>query len=78
MITFALLCVLYFLPTIVAARRGHGVTGVLLLNLLFGWTGIGWMAMMVWALLSAPRFAYVPVAYGSAYAGPRSTQWERF
>jgi purine-cytosine permease-like protein len=78
MITFALLCVLYFLPTIVAARRGHGVVGVLLLNLLFGWTGIGWAAIMVWALLSAPRFAYIPVGYGSPAMGGRSAQWERF
>lgn len=78
MITFTLLCVLYFLPTIVAARRGHGVVGVLLLNLLFGWTGIGWAAMMLWALLSPPRFVYVPVGYNPVCMGGRSAQWERF
>ncbi|SEB75703.1 superinfection immunity protein [Terriglobus roseus] len=78
MITFALLCVLYFLPSILAARRGHGVAGVLLLNLLFGWTGIGWAAMMVWALLSMPRSVYMPVPYGSPYIRGRCAQWERF
>jgi hypothetical protein len=78
MITFALLCILYFLPTILAARRGHGVLGILLLNLLFGWTVIGWAAMLVWALLSAPRLVYMPMAYGSPVMGGRSAQWERF
>lgn len=78
MITFTLLCVLYFLPTIVATRRGHGVVGVLLLNLLFGWTVIGWVAMMLWALLSAPRFAYIPVPYSAAYVSPGTNPWERF
>ncbi|AFL86798.1 hypothetical protein Terro_0455 [Terriglobus roseus DSM 18391] len=78
MITFTLLCVLYFLPTIVAVRRGHGVVGVLLLNLIFGWTGIGWAAMMLWAVFSMPRRVYIPVAYGSAYRCGPAAQWERF
>jgi TM2 domain-containing membrane protein YozV len=76
MITFALLVVLYFLPTIVASRRGHGIAGILVLNLLFGWTGIGWFAMLLWALLTPPRFAYVPVAY--AYPGTQYGNWQRF
>jgi hypothetical protein len=54
MITFLLLTAMYFLPTLVAAHRGHSVTGILLLNLFFGWTGIGWAAMLVWALVSRP------------------------
>ena len=47
MITFLLLTAIYFLPTLVAAHRGHPVTGILLVNLFFGWTGIGWLAMLV-------------------------------
>ena len=58
MITLFLLCALYFLPTIVASHRGHAVGGILLLNLFFGWTGIGWAALLLYALLSAPRWRY--------------------
>jgi hypothetical protein len=62
MIHLALLAFLYFLPTILAVRRGHHVTGILLLNLFFGWTGIGWFAMLLWAALSHPPYGY-PYAY---------------
>jgi threonine/homoserine/homoserine lactone efflux protein len=56
MIILAIISILYFLPTIIASNRGHGVTGILLLNLIFGWTGIGWIALLLWALLSTPRW----------------------
>ena len=56
MIFLTILAFLYFLPTIVAANRGHEVTPVLLINLFFGWTGIGWIAMLLWALLSCPPY----------------------
>ncbi len=62
MIHLAVLALLYFLPTIVAANRGHHVAGILLLDLFFGWTGIGWIVMLLWALLSTPRY-YVHPAY---------------
>ena len=68
MITFSILILLYFLPTIIAAHHGHSVAGVLLLNLLFGWTGIGWIALLLWALLSAPRYILVaPSTYAPYY-----------
>ena len=54
MITLSVLVLFYFLPTIIAAHNGHHITGILLLNLFLGWTGIGWFAMLLWALLSAP------------------------
>lgn len=64
MITLSVLALLYFLPTIVAANRGHGVAGILLLNLFFGWTVIGWFALLLWALLSYPVYrVQVPAAY---------------
>ncbi len=63
MIHLSILALLYFLPTIVAANRGHRIGGVLILNILFGWTGIGWMALLLWALLSYPRYCYYPVQY---------------
>lgn len=41
----------YFLPTFVASRRRHhNANAIFLLNLLLGWTGIGWIAAMIWAV----------------------------
>lgn len=49
---FALAAVaaLYFLPTIIANTRGHQNTGgVFLINLLLGWSVIGWVIALVMA-----------------------------
>ena len=64
MIFLTLLIVLYFLPTLIASHRGHSTLGVTLVNLLIGWTLIGWLALLLWALLSRPRIAWYPVPYG--------------
>ncbi len=47
--------IFYFLPTVTAAAR-HTRNGgiVLLLNLFLGWTIIGWMLAMGWALKDDP------------------------
>jgi hypothetical protein len=65
MIHLAILALLYFLPTIVASHRGHRVGGILLLNFFFGWTILGWWAILIWALLSTPRYyhAYYHPSY---------------
>jgi hypothetical protein len=43
--------VLYFLPTIIAfARSKRDAVSILVLNLLLGWTAIGWVIALVWAL----------------------------
>src|SRR3990172_8409329 len=40
---------LYFLPTIIAAvRRSTGLVGIILLNVLLGWTFIGWVIALIW------------------------------
>lgn len=41
---------LYFLPTIIAAAREHAQGPVFALNLFLGWTLIGWVAALVWAV----------------------------
>jgi hypothetical protein len=64
MFTLLVLGLLYFLPTLVAAHRGHHVAGILVLNFLFGWTCIGWVALLLWALVSTPRWVYCAVPYG--------------
>jgi hypothetical protein len=65
MIFVALLALLYFLPTVVAAGRGHSIALILVLNLFFGWTVVGWFVLLIWALVSCPcyRVVHVPVPY---------------
>lgn len=41
----------YFLPTIIADRRKHHqFNAIAALNLLLGWSGLGWIAAIVWSL----------------------------
>lgn len=45
--------VLYFVPTIIAFRRGHPNRWIIfLVNFLLGATLIGWIAALVWSLLA--------------------------
>lgn len=47
---------LYLLPAIVAKARGkRDYVAILALNLLSGWTGLGWAAALVWALTQDPQ-----------------------
>ena len=40
----------YFLPAIIASARGHtNEVAIWVLNALAGWTGLGWVAMLIWA-----------------------------
>ena len=49
-VLFGFLLVLYFLPTMTAEGRGHHqLLAILMLNLLLGWTALGWIAALVWA-----------------------------
>ena len=49
-VAFTLVLALYFLPTIVAlARSHHNAVAIFLLNLLLGWTGLGWIVALVWS-----------------------------
>ena len=43
--------VMYFLPSIVAfARRKRDTAAIVLLNFFLGWTLIGWVVALVWAV----------------------------
>jgi len=40
----------YFLPLLIAVKRKHHQgTAILVLNLFFGWTILGWIVALVWA-----------------------------
>jgi len=59
---FFLGAALYFLPTILAvARNKTNVVGILLVNFLLGWSVIGWIVALVWAV-STERVDPVPPA----------------
>ena len=48
---FGLGFVMYFLPAIIAfARSKRDATAILLLNLFLGWSVIGWVVALVWAV----------------------------
>lgn len=50
-----LLLALYGIPSIVAwRRRHHNRAAIILVNLLLGWTGLGWIAALIWASTNPP------------------------
>jgi hypothetical protein len=57
---------MYWLPTIIAvARHTHSALGVAMVNFFTGWTVIGWIVALVWALAAspAPHVVYVERRY---------------
>jgi hypothetical protein len=57
--------VLYWLPTIVAiARHTHSAFGVAALNFFLGWTGIGWVLALIWALAASPNERVIIIENG--------------
>ena len=55
MIHLLFLLALYFLPSLIAGSRNlHERTGIVLLNIFLGWTCIGWVIALIWAI-AAPR-----------------------
>jgi hypothetical protein len=51
LVIVALVAVVYFLPSLVAlGRRNPDISSVFLINLWLGWTVIGWITAIGWAL----------------------------
>jgi hypothetical protein len=44
---------LYFLPTILLLVTRHRWGLTFALNLLLGWTCVGWIAMLIWAIIQS-------------------------
>jgi Superinfection immunity protein len=63
MLALAFSVLLYFLPAILG-RHKRDAAGIFLVNLLLGWTIIGWIIALIWACSSEdyPRVRYVSVA----------------
>jgi len=45
---FALLATLYMIPAIVGIKKKSAVA-ITVVNVLFGWTILGWIACLIWA-----------------------------
>ncbi len=47
-----ILIVPYFLPTIIAfSKNRSNKVPIMLINLLLGWSGIGWLGSLIWACM---------------------------
>ena len=55
-VTFLVLIGVYMLPGLIAALRRHrNQNAIFILNLLLGWTLLGWIAALVWAATNDAR-----------------------
>lgn len=44
---------IYFLPTIIASlKNAKNTLWIFLINLIFAGTGVGWIILMIWAIVS--------------------------
>jgi len=54
-IVLFLALVFYLLPSAIANKRETDHVGsIFLVNLLFGWTVLGWIAALIWAIVEKP------------------------
>jgi Superinfection immunity protein len=67
LLLIAALAAIYLIPTWVALGRNHRKKfAIFMLNLLLGWTLLGWVGALVWACMPAPR--WVPLGPGETPA----------
>jgi hypothetical protein len=53
---FSLLLCVYMLPTIIASKRRHrNQNAIAILNILFGWTFVGWVIALVWSFIDTEK-----------------------
>lgn len=51
-----LIVALYFLPWLIALSRHHNnAVAIFFLNLLLGWTLVGWVVALVWSFMAIPE-----------------------
>ena len=66
----------YFLPSFIAfTRKTPNALPLFIVNLLLGWSGLGWFACMLWAIIEQPRGQ--PVAYQAAYGATGGIAMDR-
>ncbi len=69
---------LYLLPAILASSRNHRNTGAITaLNLLLGWTVIGWILSLVWAVTATKETVPPGPHADSGYEERRSLSYQQ-
>ena len=64
------LLVFYMLPTVISnVRKTEHSDTIALINLFFGWTVLGWIAALLWALTDKEQIRRSPVANADQIAG---------
>ena len=62
---------MYFLPTMIAVWRKHANSGAIAcLNCFLGWTVLGWIGSLVWAVSNRPTAPVVHIIAASPPAAP--------
>ena len=62
-----LLVIVYFVPAIIALFRSHANLGAIIaLNLLLGWTFIGWVGAFIWSFTNSPKPGTIIINNGVA------------
>ena len=72
---FLFLLALYFVPSIIGFTRSHhNKWAIFALNLLLGWTGLGWIGALVWSLTRpAPHPQTIHIYHDQGEAPPTVT-----
>ena len=53
LVFLSIIFAIYFLPTFIAVhRRHHNRFPIILINILIGWTVIGWIVALIWSAMS--------------------------
>jgi len=74
LITIAGMLSIYLIPWVIAiARDHHNKTAIFMLNVLLGWTALGWIIALIWSFTHVvkeqlPAIAPASVAQGTAIA----------
>jgi hypothetical protein len=53
-VLIVLIVAFHLLPTFIASTRGRGHQNAIFINLLFGWTVLYWIAVLIWAIVAVP------------------------
>jgi hypothetical protein len=68
-----LMALLFFYPSLIAYKRGHAYKNIILvINLVFGFTGIGWALAMIWAIFPSEKSLIDPVVGNPTGLGRRN------
>jgi len=53
---WVLIIVVYFVPALIAKKRDtENLEAIFLVNLVFGWTVLGWIAALIWAIVEKAK-----------------------